>query len=236
MEVYYHPDILTNQNLPETEAHHCLHVMRHQSGDRIYVTDGRGGLYHSAILSTTKKAVTLQILDKVSRQQRSHYIQIAVAPVKNMERMEFMVEKLTELGVAEILFVKTQRCERDKINIEKLNHRAIAAIKQSRNLYLPQIHSMQGYKEFIEKKHEAECYIAAVVQGETTLYYRLPGVPGKQLILIGPEGDFTSEELQQAVAAHFKPVSLGEFILRTDTAAIVAATLAINKSSTAAFM
>lgn len=231
MEIYYHEQLNETSTLPEKEAHHCIHVMRHKVGEVIYITDGVGGLYEAQIESAEKKRVNIRVIQKIKQQHRQRHIHIAVAPVKNMDRMEFMVEKLTELGVAEISLLHTRRCERDKINPDKLNAHAIAAVKQSRNFFKPIIHPMIGLRDFLKKENDTSRWVAALDERFIDQELSCCDIsPTSHTILIGPEGDFTLEELDEIIAHQYQPVRLGKHILRTETATIYAAVvLGFNK-------
>jgi 16S rRNA (uracil1498-N3)-methyltransferase len=226
MEIYYHPQITTNSILPESEAHHCIHVMRHTIGDIIQISNGNGTLYSCRIVNVSKKKVEVGLIQTELQQVRSHHIHIAVAPVKNMDRLEYMIEKLTELGVAEITFIETARCERDKINMDKLKMRSIAAVKQSSNLYLPVLNALTKLELFIKQCDAKNKYVAALSKDKPAKLSEQSLHNESICILIGPEGDFTDKELMLIVNNGFIPVSLGEHILRTETAAIFAAVVA----------
>lgn len=236
MQIYFHKNPEYESSLPDSEAHHCIHVMRHKVGDKIYVCDGNGGLYDAVIETISKKQVTIKVLAQVKQEQRDSNIHIVVSPTKNLDRMEFMVEKLTELGVAEISFVQTQRCERDKINIEKLESRAVAALKQSRNLFLPKLNPLRSLKQFLFKENNSAKWVAAISDQPYRSLNSLKWTSFSHTIIIGPEGDFTQEEINEIVQAGYVPVSLGKHILRTETAAIYAAVWAnLNNSDSDTF-
>ncbi len=225
MEIYFHPHISSESSLPESEAHHCIHVMRHVVGDMIHITDGCGNLYQCCLISVSKKKTDVVIVQHVMHQDINHRIHIAVVPVKSMDRLEFMIEKLTELGVTEITFIRTTRCERDKINMEKLMMRAVAAVKQSRNLFIPVLHPLIKLDSFIKQTEVSRKYVAALSQDKPSSLSDISVTQESTCILIGPEGDFTEDEMKQILNHGYEAVSLGSRVLRTETAAIYAAVL-----------
>ena len=222
--------------LEDQEAAHCALVLRKKVGDVIYVIDGRGNRYKCGIDKLSKRDVACTILSTETN-EKSENITIAIAPTKNRDRLEWMIEKLVEIGVERIVLMNTKNTERTRTNLERLEKKAISAVKQSLRFYIPEVVAMD-YKEVLEIeavfKHIAHCYDdleKEKSQTETEVGHakRSRSVPSdsrsKQLILIGPEGDFTTQEVEQAFEAGFQGLDLGKFRLRTETAAIVAVTL-----------
>jgi len=202
------------------EAVHCALVLRKKAGDIIYVIDGKGNRYKCGIDKLTKRDVECTILSTES-QPKSEHITIAIAPTKNRDRLEWMVEKLVEIGVERIVLMHTSNTERTRTNTDRLLKKAVSAVKQSLRFFIPEIVEM----DFIEvlnlpsdKKYIAHCFD----EQQKTLHQG--NSEAKQLILIGPEGDFTTLEVEQAFEAGFQGLDLGQFRLRTETAAIVAVT------------
>ncbi|MEY2924622.1 MAG: hypothetical protein RLZZ337_1170 [Bacteroidota bacterium] len=209
--------------LDDQEAAHCALVLRKKVGDVIYVIDGNGNRYKCGIDSVSKRDVKCSILETESK-PKSEHITIAIAPTKNRDRLEWMVEKLVEIGVEAIILMNTKNTERNRTNMERLEKKAISAVKQSLRFYIPEIEEMDFedvLKLEITEKYIAHCYEEQSKSAQPSTNNSLTN----QLILIGPEGDFTTQEVYEAFDAGFKGLDLGEFRLRTETAAIVAVTL-----------
>ncbi len=210
--------------LDEEECHHCNHVLRLQKGDLTGVLDGKGNLYKCKISQQGKKINVLEILSVEYSYPDLYYIHIAVAPTKSIDRMEWFVEKATELGIQEISFLYCTNSERAKINIDRLEKKLINALKQSQNRYLPQINPIQPYTAFIQSDLPVTQKFIARISDPPDPELSRQVIPGeKYLIMIGPEGDFTAEEVNSAINKKFIPVSLGKSRLRTETAALAGA-------------
>ena len=222
----------THPVLCKEEAHHCLHVLRHKVGDNIQVTDGKGVLYTAKITMPGKQGCTVDILEKESKSPPAYKTHIAIAPPKSMDRMEWFVEKATELGLQEITPLLCTFSERNKINIEKLEKKAISAVKQSKNLFKPLIHPLKKISDF-SSGYKQDCNkFIAILDKESPDFLSSTPLPFQEtIVIIGPEGGFDNKEIQQALKRGFKPVSLGNHILRTETAGIAAVVM----SNTASF-
>ncbi|MDE7438810.1 MAG: 16S rRNA (uracil(1498)-N(3))-methyltransferase [Muribaculaceae bacterium] len=227
---FYAPDITDSKTLPETESAHCCRVLRMKDGDIIYAVDGKGGAYKCMILEAHPKHTVVEILDKT--EESLHWqpgITLAVAPTKNIDRMEWLLEKATEIGVNEIFFLKCEHSERKEVKDDRLMKILVSAMKQSMKAFMPVYHGMISYKEFISRI-KADFSDSSLIMGycspeypkmELTKVYR----PGENVvILIGPEGDFSPEEVTMAVNAGFIPSTFGNTRLRTETAALYALT------------
>ncbi|MDR0743110.1 MAG: 16S rRNA (uracil(1498)-N(3))-methyltransferase [Tannerella sp.] len=221
--LFYVPDIAINPELPEEESQHCTRVLRLREGDEITVTDGRGFLYQAVLTEAHPKHCRFRINGKQKQTPRwNFYIHVAVAPTKNMERMEWFVEKATEIGINEITGLRCRHSERRELKIQRLNRIAVNAMKQSQKTTLPQINEMVDFKDFIPSGFEGYKMIGHCYEDQKP-FIKEVYKPGKNaLLLIGPEGDFSNDEIDTALAAGFSPVSLGENRLRTETAALVA--------------
>lgn len=210
--------------LPAEEARHAVQVLRLKAGDRIRLTDGCGGLYLADILEANKKGCRVSILEKEEHEKGYSYrVTLAVAPTKNMNRMEWLVEKATEIGVDDIIPVITFHSERRKLRIDRLERIMVAAMKQSRRTWLPHLHEPVLLEEWLETDFgESQCamaYISPHVDQEWVHTVK----KGKNVIVaIGPEGGFSQEEAELAKAKGFSWVSLGAYRLRTETAALMA--------------
>jgi 16S rRNA (uracil1498-N3)-methyltransferase len=195
-----------------------------QAGDEIEVVDGKGHIYKCRIAVAHQKRTAVEILDCTEALPVwPNNITIAIAPTKHMDRMEWLVEKLVEIGINRIVILRCRYSERKEINVERLNKIAVSAMKQSLKAVLPEITPVTLYKDFIEQYNAEQRFIA----------YCDPDIPRKLLareykpmtdtiILIGPEGDFSKEEIVMALDAGYTPITLGDNRLRTETAALVA--------------
>lgn len=209
--------------LPEEEAGHCIRVLRMKEGDSIRLTDGKGCFYDAVISAVSGKRCMVHIERKEQQEQLwNGYLHIAVAPTKLMDRNEWFVEKAVEIGVDEITFLKTDHSERDVIKMERIEKIAVSAMKQSQKATLPVLNGMTPLCSFIEQGFDGDKYIAHCEPGSKVLLQDALTPGHNSLVLIGPEGDFSPAEIEMALKAGFKPISLGPSRLRTETAALVA--------------
>ena len=226
MHIFYTPDIASNNyTLNQEESKHCSKVLRLIAGDIVYLIDGRGGFYKAEITETGKKQVKLSVISKQEEyNKRNHYLHIAVAPTKNIERIEWFLEKATEVGIDEITLIICERSERKAVNKDRLKKIIISAIKQSVCAYHPKINDLVCFKHFIKqlKDNPVSKFIAHCQQGEKLSLSKQIMPHHSYLILIGPEGDFSPSEINIALKAGYKPVTLGNTRLRTETAALAA--------------
>jgi 16S rRNA (uracil1498-N3)-methyltransferase len=226
MQLFYTPDIDPSHKqyfLNEEESKHCIRVLRLETGSEVQLIDGRGGLYDATIKDAHPKRTILQI-NSVTTQfnKRNHYLHIAVAPTKNIERLEWFLEKATEIGIDEISLIICQRSERKEAKTERLNKIITSAIKQSIKAYHPVLNEPMTYSQFLARPFDGQKFVAHCENGDKT-NLRSEIKPGeKYLILIGPEGDFTLNEIDNALHNDFKAITLGESRLRTETAALEA--------------
>jgi len=223
MHVFYTPDIQTRAELSEEEATHAIRVLRLQTEDEVTLTDGKGNFYRAEITSATHKCCLVRILETLPQPPLwNGHLHIAMAPTKNMDRTEWFAEKATEIGFDEPTFLNCRFSERKVIKTERISKILISAIKQSLKARLPRLNEMTDFKKFVTQPFEGQKFIAHCHEGEKALLKEVltPGLDA--LILIGPEGDFSEEEVQTAEAHGFRPVSLGKSRLRTETAALVA--------------
>jgi 16S rRNA (uracil1498-N3)-methyltransferase len=224
MHYFYAPDINgDNYTLPEEESKHSVRVLRLQKGDRIQLTDGKGGLYTAVITDDNVKRCTVKI-EKVIKEygKRDFYLHIGIAPTKMLDRMEWFLEKATEMGIEEISPILCDRSERKELKTERMNRILVSAMKQSIKAYIPKLNEIKPLKRLIGET-EAEIKLIAHCYDTAKKKLKEEYKPGKNvLILIGPEGDFSPEEIELAVKNGYTPVSLGSSRLRTETAALVA--------------
>ena len=224
MHVFYTPDIQTDvYTLNEEESKHCSKVLRLSIGDIVFLIDGKGGLFQSEIAAVTKRNVQLKVLNKQAEHgKRNHYLHIAIAPTKNIDRLEWFLEKATEIGIDEITPIICDRSERKIIKDERLEKVITSAVKQSLTAYYPKLNSAISFAEFIKIKSDSEKLIAHCMEGEKPYIKQLVKLHQSYTILIGPEGDFSPAELASALQNNYKAISLGNTRLRTETAALAA--------------
>ena len=224
MHLFHCPDLgAAVVELPQEEAHHAINVLRLQVGNVIGLLDGNGTFAEGEITETTKWGCTVLVLRKDTQgRERTARIHLAVAPTKQMDRFEWFLEKATEIGVDRITPLRSQRTERDKLRHDRMEKVLVGAMKQSQRRWLPQLDELTKLKELAATNSPQKFF--GWCEGEridlTSAYD--PNEDG--LLLIGPEGDFTSEEAKLLLTNGFQAVSLGKARLRTETAAIAACT------------
>jgi len=223
MQLFYCPNSDPKSQkiiLPEQESKHCIRVLRKKQGDKIHIIDGKGGFYEGTVTNENQKHCAVIVNNYEQQKPKSYRVHIAVAPTKNNDRTEWLIEKCVEFGVDEISFVKTFHSERKVLKDERLFKTALSACKQSLKAKIPILNSLQTFNEFLEKPTNAECYIAYVQSGKETHLAKMIVPQKSYCILIGPEGGFSEQEVLKANQKGFQTVSLGENRLRTETAAI----------------
>lgn len=224
MHLFYTPDISSEfYMLSEEESKHCTRVLRLHQGDTVYLVDGVGGLYTAIIQDANQKKCQLQIIDKqIEYGKLPYFSHIAVAPTKNLDRMEWFVEKAVEIGVSEITFLLCEHSERRQLRLDRLEKIAISAMKQSQKGYLPLLHDLVPFHKFITQALPDRTFIAHLEEDATKPIKHYFQVNQPHCIMIGPEGDFSETEIKAAYSAGIRPVTLGDSRLRTETAALVA--------------
>ena len=223
MQIFYTPDITIKPELPEEEAGHCIRVLRLGEGDEIVLTDGQGSFYKAAISRAHPKHCEVTLLESWKQPDLWNFnLHIAIAPTKNMDRMEWFVEKATEIGFDELTFLNCRFSERKVIKTERISKILVSAIKQSLKARLPQLNEMTDFNKFITQPFPGQKFIAHCYEGEKPLLKDMVHPGEDALVLIGPEGDFSEEEVRKAAENGFIPISLGKSRLRTETAALVA--------------
>lgn len=241
MYLFYTPDIATSHTLSEEESQHCVRVLRYDRGDEILLTDGRGTTYTARITNPHPKHCEFEVISSQKQEPHHHFhLHIAIAPTKNIERLEWAIEKCTEIGVDEITPLLCRFSERKTLRIDRLEKIVLSAAKQSLTPYLPVLHDLTPFDEFIQT-HSAQrsfspqdgLYIAHCyekdkreLKDEITLHSTLSTL-NSITIMIGPEGDFSEAEIDLALKNGYIPVSLGNSRLRTETAGVVACHTAI---------
>ena len=220
------PDATHQQQLPDEEAQHAIRVLRLKEGDEMVLMDGCGA-FHEALVTFADKHHCLYEIRRSLPQQpawRGH-LHLAVAPTKMMERIEWLAEKATEVGFDELSFLDCQFSERRTIKTARIEKIVVAAMKQSRKAWLPQVNEMESFRSFIQKHTQGRRYIAHCyeeVPRENLYSELLQPSDDDVLVMIGPEGDFSIEEVRMAVDAGFVSVDLGKSRLRTETAGLAA--------------
>ncbi|GAB2501064.1 16S rRNA (uracil(1498)-N(3))-methyltransferase [Algoriphagus taiwanensis] len=210
--------------LNEEESKHLIRVLRKQKGDQLNLTDGKGNLYQGIILESHPKKASIQITGKTEAEKDDFLIHLAIAPTKSPDRMEWMVEKITEIGFHELTLLECKNSERTHLKTDRLEKKIISACKQSLKLRIPELHPTIKLSSFLsspelERYHK---FIAYVDENHSNHLLDLAKPGEKYLILIGPEGDFDPIEIKEALSFGFKPVSLGKSRLRTETAGLAA--------------
>ena len=224
---FYVPDALTATELPPEEAMHALRVLRMKIGDEMVLMDGQGNYYRAEVTLAHTKHCLYEIKEQMPQQRQwQGHIHLAIAPTKMMERIEWMTEKAVEVGVDEISFLNCQFSERRLVKISRLEKIMIAAVKQSHKAWATQLNEIVTFDAFIKQPREGHKYIAHCYEEvpRTYLFEELQKTSASDdaTVLIGPEGDFSIDEVRQAVAAGYISVHLGKSRLRTETAGLSA--------------
>jgi len=205
------------------ESRHIIRVLRKKEGDLLYITNGKGILFHSKISTANDKKCTITITKAEELKNKLEYkLHIAIAPTKNNQRLEWFLEKATEIGISEITPIICEHSERKVIKNDRLEKVLIAAMKQSKRFYLPRINQAIPLKKFLKADFQANKFIAHCEDDDKQTLKNQLKSKEDVLILIGPEGDFSLSEISLALEKGFSPISLGKSILRTETAGIVA--------------
>ncbi|MCX8489593.1 MAG: 16S rRNA (uracil(1498)-N(3))-methyltransferase [Cyclobacteriaceae bacterium] len=221
MNLFFQPAVSEGINhLTAEESHHAFRVLRMSSGDDIQITDGQGVFYQAQIVSIDSKECVFKINAHEKIPAKNFRIHIAIAPTKNADRIEWFVEKAVEIGVHEISFILCKNSERKVLNMERIEKIAVSAMKQSQQPWMPKLHPLQLVRDILTQP--ADQKFIAYVDSANPIHLKAIAKPNKSyLVLIGPEGDFSKEELESAQQLGFEKVSLGENRLRTETAGLV---------------
>ena len=228
---FFVPDAESSTELPAEEAMHALRVLRLKSGDDMFLMDGNGNFFKAKVTLAATKHCMYEITEKMPQEKTwNGNICIAVAPTKMMDRIEWFAEKATEVGIDELAFLNCQFSERKVLKTLRLDKIIISAVKQSRKPYRPQLTPLTRFNDFIKKeraglKFIAHCYeeIPSVDFFDTASKEKEQASSDGITVLIGPEGDFSIDEVREAMKYGFTPISLGKSRLRTETAALYAA-------------
>jgi len=224
MHIFYTPDITGNTyTLSKEESQHCVKVLRLKIGDKVQLINGKGKLFTTEIINDNPKKCSVKVIEIQEKKRRKAYnFQIAVAPTKNINRFETFLEKATEIGVDKIIPIISRYSERKTIKPERSEKVIISATKQSKAFFKPIFGDLIRFSELIKTDFKGEKYIAHCYNSDTKKHIKDVYQKGNDvLILIGPEGDFSEDEVERAVKKGFSEVSLSDARLRTETAGIV---------------
>ncbi len=223
MHLFYQPNFENLSALTDDEAQHAVKVLRLREGAPLRVTDGVGSWFDCTILKPDVKRCIVQITKKTATPPRPYQIELAIAPTKNLDRIEWLVEKATEIGIDRFSFFYSQHSERRTLKLERLQKIAISAMKQSLQAYLPQIIEVGDFTKYISQSTNKAKFIAHLPEShfpKNLLQIAKPNL--NYAVLIGPEGDFSADEIALAMSNGFEMVTLGNTRLRTETAALIA--------------
>lgn len=221
--IFFAPDILVNPELPVEEAQHCIKVLRKKEGDEIFLTDGKGNFYDAEIIQAHPKHCVVNILKVIEYPKNWNFdLQIAFAPTKNIDRIEWFAEKATEIGIDRFSPLLCQFSERKEVKAQRIEKILVSAMKQSQKAVLPVLDDMQAFSKFVKQDFAGRKFIAHCYPQEKSLLSHTYRKGENAFILIGPEGDFSEKEVEEALKNGFEPISLGDSRLRTETAALVA--------------
>ena len=224
---FYVPNASDKSELPEEEAKHALKVLRLNVGDKIVLIDGNGSFYSATVSMVGNKHCWYEINEEIPQAKEwKGNIHLAIAPTKMMDRIEWMTEKAVEVGIDELSFLNCQFSERRQLKTERIGKIVVAAVKQSHKAYLPTVNELVAFSEFVASHPSGHRFIAHCYQEvpRVNLFDQLCQLneADDALVMIGPEGDFSIDEVRMAVDAGFVSVDLGKSRLRTETAGLSA--------------
>ena len=233
---FYVPDAAQHRELPADECQHAIRVLRLKVGDELFLMDGVGNYYRAQVTEASSHHCCYEIVETLPQERQwEGCVHLAIAPTKLMDRMEWMAEKITEIGIDELSFLDCQFSERRVVKLPRIEKIVVSAVKQSHKAWMPVVHEMTAFKTFISQPREGRKYIAHCYEEipRTYLFDELqkPSTVNSQLstvnsqdatVLVGPEGDFSIDEVRQAIEAGWQSVHLGKSRLRTETAGLSA--------------
>ena len=224
---FYVPDAAQLTELPAEECAHAIRVLRLKGGDELFLMDGVGNYYRAQVTSASSHHCAYEILETLPQQRQwLGHVHLVIAPTKMMDRMEWMTEKITEIGIDELSFIDCQFSERRVVKLPRIEKIVVSAVKQSRKAWMPIVNEMVSFKDFIRQPREGRKYIAHCYDEIPRTYLfdelRRPSDDVNATVLVGPEGDFTVDEVRQAIASGYTSVHLGASRLRTETAGLSA--------------
>ena len=225
MQLFYNPNILEDTveiSFSKEESRHIVKVLRKSVGDILYITNGFGWLFTSEIINADIKKCIVKVLSKEHKLKRNYKLHLAVAPTKMNDRFEWFLEKATEIGIDSITPIICDHSERKIVKEERLKKIVESAMKQSLQCYLPTLNEAVSFNNYTKQEFSGQLFIAHCEETERKSLKSQIEANQEVTIMIGPEGDFSIKEIAQALQIGFKPVTLGETRLRTETAALVA--------------
>lgn len=224
MQLFYVPDISNSDVfLNEAESKHAVKVLRLYNGNKVQLVDGKGGLYEAEVSDANPKKCRLAIINKQTYFKNKNFsLHIAIAPTKNIDRFEWFLEKATEIGIDEITPLLTEHSERKTIKTERLEKILISAMKQSLKIYLPVLNKITCFNDFVSTSDFKNKFIAHCGSGKKDHLKNIVKKGEDVLVIIGPEGDLSTEEVKYAKKYDFQEISLGNSRLRTETAGLIA--------------
>ncbi len=205
--------------LEADEFFHCTKVLRNREKDIIYLTDGKGNLYESEILKIKKNQCDIRSIKKIKTLKKNKKNHVVISVIKSQNRLEWMVEKLTEIGIDEITFISTKHSEKSNINYKRIDKKIISALKQCKSLFKPKINKLISVNDFLKYDFETSNKYIADLSSKIEMKKNKNHI--NSLIIIGPEGDFSKEEIENFKKKGYQKISLGNQVLRSETAAIV---------------
>lgn len=227
MQLFYCNDIIGKiYTLSKEESAHCARVLRKKVGEKIDIIDGRGGLYEAVILDDKPSGCVVEVIGSRSEFGKLPYeLHIAIAPTKNIDRLEWFLEKSSEIGISEVSLLLCDHSERKTVKQDRVEKVVVSAVKQSLKAYVPKLNEMVSFAEFMKQDFgDMPRFIAHCDSAFERVH--LKRVAGKRaLVLIGPEGDFSPKEIELALSNGFVSISLGDSRLRTETAALYATSI-----------
>ena len=227
MELFYSNNINDDTIiLDDIESRHCVKVLRKSIGDKINVVDGNGNLYKGIVESDNLRDCKIKIFETIKNyDKRDNYIHIAISPIKNSNRIEWFIEKVVEIGVDEISFIDCHRTLRHSVKMERILKTSISAMKQTLKATLPKINDICSFEDFLDTSNHSNQFICHLEDNNRKEIFNFKNQLSENrdsCILIGPEGDFSMDEIARAKKYNFNAISLGDSRLRTETAGIVA--------------
>ena len=228
---FYVPDAASTNELPAEEAAHASRVLRLENGDEVFLIDGTGCFFKAQLTLVTKGRCLYDIVERLPQEKTwNGRIAVAMAPTKVIDRVEWTLEKATEIGIDEFSLLNCAFSERRNVKLERLDKIVVAAVKQSRKAWKPLLNDLQPFEDFVNRPRKGAKYIAHCYAeiDKKDLYGELLQLNDDEevTILIGPEGDFSIDEVRLAMSKGYVPVSLGQSRLRTETAALAATMIA----------
>ncbi len=227
---FYAPELGSSETgmvLDEATSKHCIQVLRMRAGDALALTNGRGWQAEARILSPDKKHCPVQLTNHKEMPRTGPSVTLGISPLKNTSRFEWFLEKATEIGINRILPLMCERTEKEQFRLDRLTNILVSAMLQSMQTWLPELGMPQPFEKVLLSESGAgpRHFIAHCMDGDKQALRELYDPVLPSVLLIGPEGDFTPSELEAALSRHWKPVSLGNTRLRTETAAVAGAVL-----------